>query len=57
MAIIATEPTAIYKASKASFSWKDSAAVQRMLDAISMILADEYCKTAIEHPELFSSKG
>jgi len=57
MAITATELTAISKASKPSFYWKDSSSVQKLLDAITLILADEYCKTAIEHPELFSSKG
>ena len=38
-------------------SWKDSVAVQKVLDTLCQILAEEYCKTAREHPELFFTKG
>jgi len=38
-------------------SWKDSVAVQKVLDVLCQILAEEYCKTAREHPELFATKG
>ena len=38
-------------------SWKDSVPVQKALDVLCQILAEEYCKTAKEHPELFSTKG
>ena len=38
-------------------SWKDSVAVQKVLDVLCQILAEEYCKTAREHSELFTTKG
>ncbi len=38
-------------------SYKDSPEVKRLLDVICQIIAEEYCKTALEHPELFSAKG
>ncbi len=40
-----------------NLSWKDSVAVQKILDVLCQILAEEYCKTAREHPELFATKG
>ena len=42
---------------EASFCWKDSVSVHKLLDVISGILAEEYCKTAREHTELFTKKG
>ena len=38
-------------------SWKDSVAVQKVLDAICQILAEEYCRIAKENPETFTTGG
>ncbi len=35
------------------FNWKDSPSVQRLLDVISSILAEEYIATAKQNPEVF----
>ena len=36
-----------------SINWKDSPSIQRLLDVISSILAEEYIATAKENPEVF----
>jgi hypothetical protein len=38
-------------------SWKDSPSIQHLLDAISVIIADEYIQTAKENPETFTKQG
>ncbi len=38
-------------------SWKDSTAVQKVLDTICQILAEEYCRIAKDNPEMFCQKG
>jgi len=38
-------------------SWKDSVTVQKLLDTISQILAEEYCRIAKDNPEIFCQKG
>jgi len=40
---------------KVSFrlSWKDSPSIQRLLDVISSIIAQEYVQIAKQQPELF----
>jgi len=38
-------------------SWKNSVAVQRLLDTICQILAEEYCRIAKDNPEIFFQKG
>jgi len=37
--------------------WQDSLPVQRLLDAISSILADEYIMTVKQNPEVFIKQG
>ena len=38
-------------------SWKDSVAVQKVLDSLCQILAEEYCRIAKENPEIFTTEG
>lgn len=38
-------------------TWKDNLAVQRLLDVISSILADEYIRVAKENKEVFMDPG
>ena len=38
-------------------SWKNSVAAQKLLDTISQILAQEYCRIAKDNPEIFCQKG
>ena len=40
-----------------SFSWKDSPSIQRLLDSISSILAEEYIMTARQNPDVFIKYG
>jgi hypothetical protein len=37
-----------------SLSWKENPAAKKLLDNLVSILAEEYIKTAKEHPEIFS---
>jgi hypothetical protein len=36
-----------------NFSWKDSLAIQHLLDSISSILAEEYIALARQNPDVF----
>ena len=38
-------------------SWKNSVAVQKILDTICQILAEEYCRVVKDNPEIFCQKG
>ncbi|MCK9573664.1 MAG: hypothetical protein M0R20_04645 [Candidatus Omnitrophica bacterium] len=38
---------------KATFSWKDIPSMQRLLDVISSILAEEYIIIAKQSPDIF----
>jgi hypothetical protein len=38
-------------------SWKDSLAIQELLNVISQIIADEYITIAKENPETFTTGG
>jgi hypothetical protein len=40
-----------------SLSWKDSPPVQRLLDVICSILAEEYIMIAKQNPEIFQNQG
>ncbi len=39
---------------KVSFNWQDSSAVQKLLDIITSIIAEEYITVAKQNPEAFS---
>lgn len=38
-------------------SWNDSPSIQRLLDVISSIIAEEYITIAKQNPELFHKQG
>ena len=40
-----------------SFLWVDNASVQRLLDVVVSIMADEYIQIAKQNPEIFSGNG
>ncbi len=40
-----------------SLSWSDSASVQKLLDVVVSIIADEYIQIAKQNPDLFSDNG
>ena len=42
---------------KVTLNWEDSTSVQRLLDVISSILAEEYIAVAKQNPEVFLQKG
>ncbi len=39
------------------FNWQDSVPIQRLLDIISSILAEEYIAIAKQNPETFRKQG
>ena len=41
---------------KDSLLWKDNLHIQRLLDVVVSIIADEYIQIAKQNPEIFSSK-
>ena len=45
------------KIQQESFAWNDNPFVQKLLDVISSIIADEYIQIAKQNPETFSNKG
>ncbi len=40
-----------------SFLWVDNASVQRLLDVVVSIMADEYIQIAKQNPEIFRNNG
>jgi hypothetical protein len=41
---------------KNSLAWKENVDIQRFLDVVVSIIADEYTRIAKQNPEIFSSK-
>ncbi len=41
----------------ASLSWIDNPSVQRLLDVVVSIMADEYIQIAKQNPEIFRDNG
>ncbi|OIO80038.1 MAG: hypothetical protein COW11_03385 [Candidatus Omnitrophica bacterium CG12_big_fil_rev_8_21_14_0_65_43_15] len=39
------------------FSWMNNPGVQKLLDAVSSIIANEYIETAKKNPEVFKNGG
>ena len=39
-----------------SFTWVDNASVQRLLDVVASIIAEEYIQIAKQNPDIFSKK-
>jgi len=42
---------------KKSLSWTDDPAVQKLLDVVISIMADEYIQIAKQNPEVFTDGG
>ncbi len=40
-----------------SFTWVDNASVQRLLDVVVSIMAEEYIQIAKQNPEIFRNNG
>ncbi len=40
-----------------SFTWVDNASVQRLLDVVVSIIAEEYIQIAKQNPEIFRNNG
>ena len=40
-----------------SFVWVDNASVQKLLDVVVSIMADEYIQIAKQNPEIFRNNG
>ena len=40
-----------------SLNWSDSPSVQKLLDVVVSIIAEEYIKIAKQNPEIFSNNG
>lgn len=40
-----------------SLNWSDSPSVQKLLDVVVSIIADEYIEIAKQNPDLFSDNG
>jgi len=52
--LIASAPTVPSNDTKESLNWKDNLSVQKLLDVIASIIADEYIQIAKQNPEVFS---
>ena len=42
---------------KENLNWKDNLSVQKLLDVIASIIADEYIQIAKQNPDVFSNSG
>lgn len=40
-----------------SLNWSDSPSIQKLLDVVVSIIADEYIQIAKQNPDLFSDNG
>ena len=52
--IIALKDVSLDNSVSLDFSWRDNAAVQKLLDVVVGILAEEYIEVAKHNPETFS---
>jgi len=51
---IVSAPTIPRNDTKENLNWKDNLSVQKLLDVIASIIADEYIQIAKQNPEVFS---
>jgi hypothetical protein len=54
---IASAPTIPRNDTKENLNWKDNLSVQKLLDVIASIIADEYIQIAKQNPDTFSNNG
>ena len=45
------------KAHPENFTWLDNPSVQKLLDVVASIIADEYIQIAKQNPEMFKNGG
>jgi len=57
MYAVQTEKNSKKTSQPTSFTWVDNASVQRLLDVVASIMADEYIEIAKQNPDLFSDNG
>jgi len=57
MYAVQTEKNSKKTTQPTSLSWIDNPSVQRLLDVVASIMADEYIQIAKQNPEIFSGNG
>jgi hypothetical protein len=57
MSNLLVEQTEKTKLKPANLSWLDNPSIQRLLDVIVSIIADEYIQVAKQNPDIFSNGG
>ena len=57
LAVVEKEKYTETEINSASFSYANSLSVQKLLDNIAVIIADEYINTAKQNPEIFLGNG
>ncbi len=57
MYAVQTEKNSKKTTQPTSFTWVDNASVQRLLDVVASIMADEYIEIAKQNPDVFSDNG
>ncbi len=45
------------KKQQKSFAWVDNPSIQKLLDVVASIIAEEYIRIAKQNPETFSKNG
>ena len=45
------------KAQPTSLNWADNPSVQKLLDVVASIIAEEYIQIAKQNPDIFSNNG
>ena len=55
--LIASALTAPRNDTKENLNWKDNLSVQKLLDVIASIIADEYIQIAKQNPAIFTNNG
>ena len=54
MSILLTEQTKKTKIEQVSLNWFDNSSIQKLLDVVVSIIADEYIQVAKQNPDAFS---
>jgi len=57
MHIVQSEKTNRIAIQPASLNWIDNPSVQKLLDVVVSIMAEEYIQIAKQNPEIFSNNG
>ncbi len=57
MYAVQTEKNSKKTTQPTSFTWVDNASVQKLLDVVVSIIAEEYIQIAKQNPEIFRNNG